>query len=321
VDALVWHGGPNLTVEQIDPPTPDAGEVVVDIVLAGICGSDLHAYRGHGGKRVPPLVLGHEAVGRIQGESELQALFPLRGCGHCAACARGEENLCNQRRLLGLDRQGTFAQQVAIARDDLMPVPAGVSTAVATLTEPLATAIGTLDGLDLGASSRVGVIGLGPIGLLTVYAALQQGSEVIAVDPAPHRRGHAEALGATQVLPGAEELPRDALDAVVDAVGVSATWSEAVAAVRAGGVVVIVGLGEDTGPMNVGRLVRAGVTVRGTYAYSRAQFKAALQMLGERPPTTTWVECLPLDEGPRAFERLSSVTGTAAKVLLELTPA
>jgi threonine dehydrogenase-like Zn-dependent dehydrogenase len=319
VDALVWHGGSDLTVDQIDSPTPAAGEVIVDIVLTGICGSDLHAYRGHGGKRQPPLVLGHEAVGRVRGESTLQALFPLRGCGRCALCAAGTENLCADRRLLGLDRQGTFAQQVAIAREDLVPGPQGASAELAALTEPLATALNALDGFELDRSSRVGVIGLGPIGLLTVYAGLDRGSRIVGVDPAPARRQHAETLGATKVLSSVDQLERDSFDLIIDAVGVTATWSAAVESVRSGGTVVIVGLGESVGPVEVGRLVRAGLTIRGTYAYTRDQFGSALKMLSERPPSTTsWVERRPLGEGASAFEQLSSVTGDAAKVLLEV---
>ena len=231
----------------------------------------------------------------------------------------GAENLCNERRLLGLDRPGTFAQQVAIAPEDLVPVPDGVSAEVAALTEPLATALGALDGLLLGSSNRIGVIGLGPIGLLTVYAAIDHGSRVVAVDPAPVRRRHAEALGAVEVLSSADELERDSFDAVIDAVGMTATWSAAVQAVTSGGAVVIVGLGEDAGTMNVGRLVRAGLTVRGTYAYTRDQFSSALRLLSERPPSTSWVECLSLREGASAFERLASVAGDATKVLLDLT--
>jgi 2-desacetyl-2-hydroxyethyl bacteriochlorophyllide A dehydrogenase len=318
VDALVWHGGPNLTVEQIDAPRPAEGEVLVDVALAGICGSDLHAYRGHGGKRQPPLVLGHEAVGRVHGESSLQALFPLRGCGRCAACASGTENLCSDRRLLGLDCQGTFAEQIAIAREDLVPVPDGVSAEIAALTEPLATALNALDGLALDATSRVAVIGLGTIGLLTVYAALDRGGQVVGVDPAPARRQHAEALGVTNLLSSAEELEPQSFTAVVDAVGVTATWSAGVRAVTNGGVIVIVGLGENVGPVDVGRLVRGGLTVRGTYAYTRDQFGSALQMLSERPPSMGWVQCLPLRDGASAFERLTSVSGDAAKVLLEV---
>jgi threonine dehydrogenase-like Zn-dependent dehydrogenase len=318
VDALVWHGGPKLTVEQIDPPRPAQGEVIVDIALAGICGSDLHAYRGHGGKRQPPLVLGHEAVGRVDGEGQLQALFPLRGCGHCAACASGAANLCNERQLLGLDRQGTFAEQVAIAREDLVPVPDGVSAEVASLTEPLATALNALDGVALDTTSRVAVIGLGTIGLLTVYAALDGGSQVVGVDPAPARRQHAEVLGVTEALASVDELQPQSFNAVIDAVGVTATWSAGVQAVINGGSVMIVGLGESVGPMDVGRLVRAGLTVRGTYAYTREQFTSALAMLADRPPSMGWVQCLPLREGASAFEQLTSVSGDATKVLLEI---
>ena len=318
MDALIWHGGPELTIDSVDAPTPAEDEVVVDIALAGICGSDLHAYRGHGGARKPPLVLGHEAVGRIPGDETLYALFPLRGCGQCPACARGEENLCASRRLLGLDSQGAFAQQIAIAREDLIPVPDGVAMEVAALAEPLATAVNAIDGLHLDRHSRLAVIGLGPIGLLTAYAALATGCSVVGVDPAPSRRRHAEKLGVTDLLQSAEELETQAFDAVVDAVGISATWGAGVRAVTGGGTVVIVGLGENSGPIDIGRLVRAGLTVRGTYAYTREQFRTALRMLSEQPPSLSWVECQPLANAADAFEQLANVTGDAGKVLLRI---
>lgn len=321
MDALVWHGGSDLTVDRIDAPTPAADEVVVDIALAGICGSDLHAYRGHGGARKPPLVLGHEAVGRLPGDQTLYALFPLRGCGHCPACLRGAENVCAERRLLGLDRQGTFAQQVAIPRDDLMPVPEGVAIESAALAEPLATAVNAIDGLGVDKDTRVAVIGLGPIGLLTAYAALAAGATVVGVDPVPSRRRHAATIGATALHESAEELAPQSFDVVVDAVGVSATWSVGVQALAGGGTLVIVGLGENSGPIDVGRIVRAGLTVHGTYAYTREQFQRALRMLSEQPLPLSWVECLPFTRAADAFEQLAHVSGDASKVLLQIGPS
>lgn len=115
-----------------------------------------------------------------------------------------------------------------------------------------------------------------------------------------------------------DELQPDSFDAVIDAVGAATTWSAAVQAVAAGGTVVIVGLADNVGPIEVGRLVRAGLTVRGTYAYTRRQFSDALGLLSQRPPAMSWVQRLPLQEGATAFERLASVSGDAAKVLLDL---
>jgi hypothetical protein len=86
--ALVWRGGNLLALESIPEPESGPGEVVVQVVLAGICGSDLHAYRGHDTARTPPLVLGHEAVARTPNGSRA-AIYPLIGCGACDACRRG----------------------------------------------------------------------------------------------------------------------------------------------------------------------------------------------------------------------------------------
>ena len=100
--ALVWKGDDVLEVDELPDPEPGEGEVVLDVEIAGICGSDLHAYRGHPGPRRPPLVLGHEAIGTVAGRGGRYAVFPLVVCGRCAACTRGEENLCENRGLLGL---------------------------------------------------------------------------------------------------------------------------------------------------------------------------------------------------------------------------
>src|SRR5258708_35533888 len=108
----MWHGGDSLAVEDVPEPRPGPGEVVVDIELAGICGSDLHPYRGEAAPRVPPLVLGHEAVARMA-DGSLAAVFPLVACGECRACVRAGPNLCEQRGLIGLNRQGGLAERVA----------------------------------------------------------------------------------------------------------------------------------------------------------------------------------------------------------------
>jgi threonine dehydrogenase-like Zn-dependent dehydrogenase len=210
---------------------------------------------------------------------------------------------------------------VAIPADDLVPVPAGVSAEQAALAEPLATALNGLDGLELGSRRRIAVIGLGPIGLLSAYAAVSLGSEVVGVDPAATRREHARGVGVSDLLSSTDELPSQSFDAVIDAVGLTATWTAGVSALAAGGTLVIVGLGENTGPVDIGTLVRAGLTIRGTYAYTREQFGRALQMLSEQPPAMSWVQRRKLSDGAEAFERLAAVTSDATKILLEVEPS
>ena len=178
--ALVWHGGQELGLEDLPEPQPGADEVVFEVELAGICGSDLHPYRGHAGPRRPPLVLGHEAVGTVAERPGRYTVFPVVACGHCRACLRGEENLCEERGLLGLDRQGVFAERVAVRADALVPVPAGLDARIAVLVEPLATSLSVLRLDAVSAGDHLLVVGGGPIGLLWVYAAAERGVRVLS---------------------------------------------------------------------------------------------------------------------------------------------
>jgi len=317
MEALVWRGGNQLGVENVEQPEASDGETIFRVSLAGICGSDLHAYRGAGGKRRPPLILGHEAVGRVDDDDRLFVVFPLLGCQVCPTCRAGRENLCSRRQLLGLDRPGTFAELVAVPISALVPVPARVPAEVAALTEPLATALAVFSGYELSPAQRVAVIGCGSIGLLAVYAAVRAGCIVSAADPVASRRAAAIEVGACDVADSAEEWPAGTADFVVDAVGIEQTWTAALQAVRPGGVVGVVGLGQASGIVAVGDIVRSGLTLRGTYAYTRDDFAAALAMLAEQPPAISWLDRLAMKEGPAAFESLATLRSRAVKILLQ----
>lgn len=319
--ALVWHGGAELALEQLPDPVPGAGEVVLDIELAGICGSDLHAYHGHGGPRTPPLVLGHEAVGTVAGLPGRYALFPLIVCGECAACRRGEENLCARRQLLGMHRAGVFAERTAVPRDALLPVPDGLDAARATLVEPLAVCLSALRPHALGPGRRVLIIGCGTIGLLTLHAARAQGADVVVVEPVAERRALAAAFGAPVVLDDVAAVEPGVADVAVDAVGLQATWEAGIRGLRPGGELVLLGLGQDAGPMPVADLVRRAIVVRGHFAYTRVDFAAALTMLADDPPPDGWVDVMPLLAGAEAFARLSASPPAATKILLRASGA
>ncbi len=313
---LVWYGGARLEVEDLPEPVPADGEVLFEVSLAGICGSDLHPYRGEAGPRRPPLVLGHEAVGLVAGEPGRYAAFPLLACGGCRSCLRDRPNLCERRSLLGLDRQGAFAERVAVPRRALVPLPADLDKRAAALVEPLATALAAVRVEGVAAGDEVLVLGCGPIGLLAVYACGRAGARVSAADPVAARRALAGRLGAPTTVASAAELPAGFADVAIDAVAIEATWTAAVAAVRPGGSVGIVGLTQAKGIMAVGDLVRRAITVRGHYAYLREDFDAAVALLAADPPPLDWVEVVGLDEGAEAFRRLVEEPGSAVKILL-----
>ena len=182
--ALHYLGPQEMVYSEISDTTASAQEeVVVAVDASGICGSDLHVYRGNNPERSVPAILGHEAAGHIlSGPQTGQPVVinPLIACGSCKLCDSGRSNLCQQRIAIGWHRPGTFADQVRVPKDNLIPMPQDMNPAHAALTEPAATAIHatrlaerTLFG-DIE-NAAVLVIGAGSIGLLSALALQAQG--------------------------------------------------------------------------------------------------------------------------------------------------
>jgi threonine dehydrogenase-like Zn-dependent dehydrogenase len=252
---------------------------------------------------VPPLVLGHEVVGRVEGGR--YAVYPLIGCGACARCAAGEDNLCASWRLIGLHRAGVFADRVVVPERSLVALPDGLDPRRAVLAEPLACCIAAL-GREL--PERVVVFGAGPIGLLTVYLAARGGARVRAVDPVESRLETARLLGATD-FDGPADL-------AVDAAGFEATWRAAIDAVDNGGTIVAVGLGQAEGTLPFNVIVRKALRIRGQFAYSRAEFARAVEILGEGDLDLSWLSDASLADGAAAFANLVERPSEFSKVLL-----
>lgn len=321
--ALVWTAPYQAVVR--DEPVPAAGpdSVVLDVVAAGVCGSDLHGYRGHSPQRVAPLILGHEVVARDEAGAQY-VVNPLIGCGRCAACEAGSPNLCPRRGLLGMDRPGAFAEKVSVPEANLSPLPAGLSPVAGTLVEPLAAPINALRGTQLGEGSVVVVIGCGPIGLLAIRAARRQGAGTIAAYDLDAERA-ARAASTADITGSSPEDVRAALqragatagaDVVVDAAGAGPTWRAAIELVKPGGTVAAIGLAAATADIPVGDIVRKAVTVRGVYAYTPDDFAAALELLADEPEIPEWVTEAELGEGPELLRDLSDQRGPVKAVFV-----
>jgi threonine dehydrogenase-like Zn-dependent dehydrogenase len=263
---------------------------------------------------VPPLVLGHEVVGRFEGAA--YTVYPLVACGECERCLAGEDNLCASWRLIGMHRPGVFAEQVAVPRTSLVPVPAGLEPRRAVLAEPLACCVGALAPVAPLEGKEVVVLGAGPIGLLSTFVAARSGAGVTVVDPVPARLEHARRLGARTALAGADAVPPGAADVVVDAAGFEATWRAGVDAVRSGGTVVVLGLGQAEGSFPMAVLVRRAIALRGQFAYSRADFARAVEILAEGDLDLRWLSDAPLADGAQAFANLVERPAEYSKVLL-----
>lgn len=313
--ALVWTAPYESSLETLSRPKAEHGQVELEVLAAGVCGSDLHGYRGHSPVRVPPLVLGHELAGRYEGATYV--VNPLIGCGECRLCQSGRPNLCPRRGLLGLDRPGAFAEYVSVPRANLTPLPDGMEPWQGTLAESLATPINALSTVELTRNSVVAVIGAGPIGLLAGYAAKRAGAGFVSthdVDAARSgvARRHSDVVGTSAAsVRGALLDASDGLgaDLVVDAVGIAATRADALALVGPGGEIAHVGLGAENGDVPLADVVRKGVTIRGVYAYTPEHFAAALRLLEENPPPLDWVSEVAFDDGPGVLAALANGDG------------
>lgn len=313
--ALVWRGTLSLDLEEHPEPIVAGGEVLATILATAICGSDLHAYRGRGGTRVPPLILGHEGVVRTP-DGRRAAVFPLIPCGRCARCGSGRSNLCEERGLLSLTRPGLLAERVALPESCLVLLPDEVDDLRGSLVEPLSVSLHVLRGEELPRAAPVLVIGCGPIGLLAVWALVADGHVVTAVDPVGPRRVTAERLGAARTRASLEEaVAMGPYELVVDAVGRASTIELGVAALASGGRLALLGLAEDRAGLDVGAMVRRGLTIYGSYAYLREDFAAAVDLMASHPIPTDWLTVLPLEEGAKAFQRLDRDPSYAAKVV------
>jgi len=326
--ALVYTDTEELTYRDEPDPSPASGDALVAIEAVGVCGSDMHAVLGHDPRRVPPLILGHEAAGRVVGgprAGEQVVLNPLITCGACPDCLGGRTNLCSRRDLIGMRRAGAFAERITIPERNLIAAPAALKAVHAALTEPAATALHALALASRAAwrplsEGRAMVIGGGSVGLFAALMLHNQGCRQIdLVESNPLRRATASATGVCEVRDPAVAPPQpDRYELVVDAVGGPATRSSAILAVRPGGVIVHIGLMDGNGGVDARKLTLSEITLIGCYTYTPVDLQAALDLLASGAlGTLEWVETRPLSQGGEAFADLLGGRSAAPKVVLE----
>lgn len=322
--ALVYIGPEDLDYLDVPDPTPALGEQLVRIAVVGICGSDMHAFLGHDNRRPAPLILGHEVAGVIEGGARDGArvtVNPLVSCGTCPACLDGRDNLCPDRQIISMPpREGGFAELVAMPDRNLVSVPDGIALSKAALAEPIACGWHTVQ-LSLsalyGTRDRALVLGGGAIGLGAALSLKAQGiADVTIVEPNPTRRHHLSENCGQKVV--AAPPPDTLFDLVIDGVGYAATRAAASASARPGGVIGHIGLGEDTGGLDIRRLTLQEITFIGTYTYTAEDFSQTAQAIFDgRLGPLDWPEVRPLSEGAEAFRDIRNGNVAAPKILLQ----
>ena len=327
--ALVYTAPRQVALEDRPRPRPASGESEIAVTAAGICGSDIAGFLGHSRHHIPPLVLGHELVGR-RPDGERVVANPLISCGHCAACLSGARNLCSNWRLLGMDRtSGCHAEFVAIPESQVYAIPDHLTDARAVVAEPLANIVHLFRIATPPPFSRMGIVGAGTMGSLALLTARRLGAREILVEEVSEARLEtAREMGATlAVNAGAEEgraegrrFAGDGLDLVLDACGTSAARQAAFDLCRPGGLVVLLGMGQGRGEIDFAASIRKEHRVAMSFAYTPADFERALKLLtaGEID-LSPWTVEMPLEEGQKAFDRMATAPGATLRMVLRVS--
>ncbi len=320
--ALVYDGVETLGFRDVPDPVPQDGEHLIKVDAVGICGSDMHAYLGHDARRPAPLILGHEAAGVIVGgpkDGMRVTVNPLVTCGTCPACRSARENLCPTRQIISMQpREGAFAQYISMPERNLVDVPADVPLGTAALAEPLAVSWHAVrlatEALHPASDRRALVIGGGAIGLAAALALRAMAvADVTIVEPNETRRDFLGAKGERVVASADGQFPL-----VIDAVGYAATRAAASSLAAPGGVIAHVGLGEDTGGLDIRRMTLQEVTFIGTYTYTAQDFRDTAQAIFDgRLGALDWTETRPLSDGATAFADLRAGRVAAPKIVLD----
>ena len=326
--ALVYTQPNQLTYRDEPDPGLVDGEVIIDVDAVGICGSDMHAYHGHDPRRNPPLILGHELSGTIVAGpacGRRVTVNPLITCGSCEYCITGRNNLCSKRTMVGMTRPGGFAELMSIPVSSLIDIPQDMGAKQAAITEPAATALHAIN-LAMRALVRplpevpALVIGGGAVGLLAALLLKAYGCRDIhlAETNSLRRESAAKASGCKAYDPLNGQGPAEnSIGLVIDAVGGKGTRKAALGCVKPGGVVMHIGLMDWASEIDMRKLTLSEITLIGTYTYTTADLRAAVQALyGGVFGDLAWAEERSLEDGPTAFADLDQGRSAAAKIVL-----
>jgi L-iditol 2-dehydrogenase len=338
--ALVLVDRNRFEVQDVSTPEPRPDEVLVAVKACGICGSDVHGMDGSTGRRKPPIIMGHEAAGVIAAkgadvgewtEGQRVTFDSTISCGECAYCKRGEVNLCDRRRVLGVScdeyrQHGGFAEYVAVPARILYPLPLGLRFEEAALAEPFAIALHAVSRVPVSHDSTVVVLGAGMIGLALTQALKERKCKrLIVIDIAEDRLRLAESFGATTI----NSARVDAIEAIrsmtdgegadisFEAVGVAATIDLALKCLRKGGSAALVGNVAPSVPFPLQVVVTRELSVYGSCA-ARGEFVACLEKLacGSLRAAPLISATAALKEGAQWFDRLYKREPGLLKVVL-----
>lgn len=330
--------------EYGDVPEPEMGpdDVLIRVKACGICGSDVHGMDGSTGRRIPPIIMGHEAAGVIAEvgdevtdwrSGDHVSFDSTLYCGQCYFCRRGQINLCDNRRVLGVScdeyrQHGAFAEYVVVPQRILYRLPAGLSFVRASLVEPVSIAFHAIERTAISLNDTAVVVGSGMIGLLVIQALRIAGcGQIIAADIDSSRLEMARSLGADLTFKSDEEDVVSEVQAHTDGrgadisfevVGITPTVDLAVRCLRKGGILTLVGNLSPQVEVPLQAIVTRELTLNGSCA-SNGEYPACFDMINRGAVNVDVLisAVAPLSEGASWFQRLYDREPGLMKVVLE----
>jgi L-iditol 2-dehydrogenase len=339
--ALVLEEYKKLAVSEVPEPSIAPGEVLIRVRSCGICGSDVHGYDGGSGRRIPPVIMGHEASGVIAklgadvegfAEGDRVTFDSMISCGRCRFCRSGSANLCDSRMVLGVScedytRNGAFAEYVNVPSHIVFKIPDALSFNEAAMVEPVSVAVHAVNLTPVALGDTALVVGAGMIGLLTVQALRAAGcGTIISTDLADDRLDAATKMGADLTLnPKSTDIVQAVLDMTggtgvdiaMEAVGAEITVATAIDSVRKGGSVTLIGNITPKIGFGLQSVVTREISMQGSCASSN-DYPACLEMMARGAMQTADLisATRPLEDGPAMFNRLYNHEPGLTKVIL-----
>ena len=339
--ALLLSEYNHLEIADLPQPEPGPEEVLVRVAACGICGSDVHGFDGSSGRRIPPIVMGHEAAGTVAAVgAQVSGYAPgdrvtfdsTVYCGKCEFCLSDQPNLCDNREVIGVScgdyrRHGAFAEYVVVPARILYHLPDGFAFAEAAMLEAVSVALHGVRVSEVKGGETALVVGAGMIGLLLLQAARAAGcARIFIADVDATRLEMARQLGADETLhcSGAElvakvlQLTRGrGTDVTYEAVGRNETIAAAIDSTRKGRTVTLVGNITPEVTLPLQKVVSRQLRLQGSCA-SAGEYPQAIELIAQgkirvKPLITAVAN---LEEGPRWFDRLHSHEPNLMKVVL-----
>ena len=341
--ALVLKEYKQLELEDVPEPRAAEDEVLIRVRACGICGSDVHGFDGSSGRRIPPIIMGHEASGevvetgcQVQGYAvgDRVTFDSMISCRNCFFCSCGRPNLCEGRRVLGVScddyrHHGAFAELIAVPQHIVFHLPDGVSFEQAAMVEPVSVAVHAVNRTSPSLGDNAVVVGAGMIGLLTIQALRTAGcGDITAVDLAADRLELAKQLGADETIQVKNGVDVPTMiysrtgglgaDVVLEAVGTEKTVAMSLDSVRKGGTVTLIGNIVPTVSFGLQSVVTREITVLGSCA-SANDYPACLALMqrGSIQVEPILSATVPLERGPEMFNRLYAREANLTKVILQ----